>query len=226
MGNSLFKRLFGKKEVRILFMGLDAAGKTTTLYTLKLGEVVTTIPTIGFNVETLHFKNVDITAWDVGGRDKIRPLYRHYYQNTQGLVYVLDSNDTERVNDALDELFTVLKDDELRGIPVLVLANKQDMSGALKPEEIIYKLQDEKCMHDRQWKVFGACAIDSKDNGLYEAFDWFSNELVTNEKNRIASGLLYGADADKKNEKTGENAAKDSKPFYSSFVESLKKMIS
>ncbi|XP_045190713.1 ADP-ribosylation factor 1-like [Mercenaria mercenaria] len=225
MGNSLFKRLFGKKEVRILFMGLDAAGKTTTLYTLKLGEVVTTIPTIGFNVETLHFKNVDITAWDVGGRDKIRPLYRHYYQNTQGLVYVLDSNDTERLNDALEELFTVLKEDELREIPVLVLANKQDLPSALKPEEIIHKLQDEKCMHDRQWKVFGVCAIDKKDNGLYEALDWLSNEMVTKEKNRVASGLLYGADTDKKNEKAGEKSAKDSKPFYTGFVESLKKMI-
>lgn len=96
MGNSLFKRLFGKKEVRILIIGLDAAGKTTTLYTLKLGEVVTTIPTIGLNVETLQFKNLAMTAWDVGGRDKIRPLYRHYYQNTQGLVFVLDSNDRER----------------------------------------------------------------------------------------------------------------------------------
>ena len=97
MGNSLFKRLFGKREVRILFLGLDASGKTTTLYRLKLGEVVTTIPTIGFNVETVDMKNVQLTAWDVGGRDKIRPLYRHYFQNTQGLVFMIDSNDKERL---------------------------------------------------------------------------------------------------------------------------------
>jgi len=68
-----------KKQV-----GLDAAGKTTTLYKLKLGEVVTTIPTIGFNVETVEYKNINFTVWDVGGQDKIRPLWRHYYQNTQG----------------------------------------------------------------------------------------------------------------------------------------------
>lgn len=64
-------------------VGLDAAGKTTILYKLKLGEIVTTIPTIGFNVETVEYKNISFTVWDVGGQDKIRPLWRHYFQNTQ-----------------------------------------------------------------------------------------------------------------------------------------------
>jgi len=67
-------------------VGLDAAGKTTILYKLKLGEIVTTIPTIGFNVETVEYKNISFTVWDVGGQDKIRPLWRHYFQNTQGLI--------------------------------------------------------------------------------------------------------------------------------------------
>jgi len=96
MGNmfaTLFKGLFGKKEMRILMVGLDAAGKTTILYKLKLGEIVTTIPTIGFNVETVEYKNISFTVWDVGGQDKIRPLWRHYFQNTQGLIFVVDSND-------------------------------------------------------------------------------------------------------------------------------------
>ena len=80
---SLFSGLFGTKERRILMVGLDAAGKTTILYKLKLGEIVTTIPTIGFNVETVEYKNISFTVWDVGGQDKIRPLWRHYFQNTQ-----------------------------------------------------------------------------------------------------------------------------------------------
>ncbi|KAA8529590.1 hypothetical protein F0562_034310 [Nyssa sinensis] len=87
----LFSRLFAKKEMRILMVGLDAAGKTTILYKLKLGEIVTTIPTIGFNVETVEYKNISFTVWDVGGQDKIRPLWRHYFQNTQGLIFVVDS---------------------------------------------------------------------------------------------------------------------------------------
>merc|ERR1712174_192300 len=86
------QRLIGKRDCRILMVGLDAAGKTTILYKLKLGEIVTTIPTIGFNVETVEYKNISFTVWDVGGQDKIRPLWRHYYQNTQGLIFVVDSN--------------------------------------------------------------------------------------------------------------------------------------
>merc|ERR1712182_60385 len=95
--SSIWQRMFGKQEMRILMVGLDAAGKTTILYKLKLGEVVTTIPTIGFNVETVEYKNISFTVWDVGGQDKIRPLWRHYYQNTQGLIFVVDSNDRDRI---------------------------------------------------------------------------------------------------------------------------------
>ena len=69
--SKVFGKLFGKKDVRILMVGLDAAGKTTILYKLKLGEIVTTIPTIGFNVETVEYKNISFTVWDVGGQEKI-----------------------------------------------------------------------------------------------------------------------------------------------------------
>lgn len=92
-------------------MGLDAAGKTTILYNLKLGEIVTTIPTIGFNVETVEYKNISFTVWDVGGQDKIRPLWRHYFQNTQGLIYVVDSNDRERIAEAQRELQNMVSHD-------------------------------------------------------------------------------------------------------------------
>jgi len=78
-------------------VGLDAAGKTTILYRLKLGEVVTTIPTLGFNVETVAYKNISFTVWDVGGQDRIRPLWRHYYDDTDGVIYVVDAADRNRV---------------------------------------------------------------------------------------------------------------------------------
>ena len=60
--------------------------------------------TIGFNVETVEYKNISFTVWDVGGQDKIRPLWRHYYQNTQGLIFVVDSSDRERIQESHDEL--------------------------------------------------------------------------------------------------------------------------
>merc|ERR1712186_21963 len=110
----LWQRMLGSKEMRILMLGLDAAGKTTILYKLKLGEVVTTIPTVGFNVETVEYKNINFTVWDVGGQDKIRKLWRYYYQGTQGLIFVVDSNDRDRVQDAREELTKILNDDELR----------------------------------------------------------------------------------------------------------------
>jgi ADP-ribosylation factor 4 len=105
--SSFFYHRHDRKKSWIFFspsVGLDAAGKTTILYKLKLGEIVTTIPTIGFNVETVEYKNICFTVWDVGGQDKIRPLWRHYFQNTQGLIFVVDSNDRERIIEAEKEL--------------------------------------------------------------------------------------------------------------------------
>ncbi|XP_021240088.1 ADP-ribosylation factor 5-like [Numida meleagris] len=121
-------------------VGLDAAGKTTILYKLKLGEIVTTIPTIGFNVETVEYKNICFTVWDVGGQDKIRPLWRHYFQNTQGLIFVVDSNDRERVQESAEELQKMLQEDELRDAVLLVFANKQDMPNAMAVSELTDKL--------------------------------------------------------------------------------------
>ena len=91
---------FSERHAKILMLGLDAAGKTTVLYKLKLNEVVSTIPTIGFNVETVKpGKNVSFTVWDVGGQDKIRPLWRHYFTGTEGLVFVVDSADKTRFSE-------------------------------------------------------------------------------------------------------------------------------
>jgi ADP-ribosylation factor protein 1 len=143
---------------------LDAAGKTTILYKLKLGEVVTTIPTIGFNVETVEYKNISFTVWDVGGQDKIRPLWRHYYQNTQGIIFVVDSNDRERVDDcngadnsAKEELHRMLAEDELRDAIVLVFANKQDLPNAMSVNEVTEKLGLNQ-LRNRQWYIQSTCA--------------------------------------------------------------------
>jgi len=180
--SSIWSRMFGKTEMRILMVGLDAAGKTTILYKLKLGEVVTTIPTIGFNVETVEYKNISFTVWDVGGQDKIRPLWRHYYQNTQGVIFVVDSNDSERIDDsngyehsAKDELHRMLAEDELRDALLLVFANKQDLPKAMKVQEVTERLGLNK-LRNRQWYIQGASAPTG--DGLYEGLDWLSNTLT------------------------------------------------
>lgn len=171
--------LSGHVEKRIVMVGLDAAGKTTILYKLKLGEVVTTIPTIGFNVETVEYKNINFTVWDVGGQDKIRPLWRHYYQNTNGIIFVVDSADRERMpsngqSGSADELSKLLEEDELREAILLVFANKQDLPGAAAVDEVSRALGLNN-LRNRQWFIQGCCATDG--SGLYEGLDWLCNTL-------------------------------------------------
>eukprot|EP01099_Mayorella_cantabrigiensis_P003916 TRINITY_DN293_c0_g2_i1.p1 TRINITY_DN293_c0_g2~~TRINITY_DN293_c0_g2_i1.p1 ORF type:complete len:181 (-),score=40.53 TRINITY_DN293_c0_g2_i1:117-659(-) len=172
--SKLWNLFFLKKDLRILMVGLDAAGKTTILYKLKLGEIVTTIPTIGFNVETVEYKNINFTVWDVGGQDKIRPLWKHYFQNTQGLIFVVDTNDHERVTEARQELEKMLNEDELRESVVLVLANKQDLPNSMRVPELTEKL-GLNLVRNRKWFVQSTCATSG--DGLYEGLDWLSGVL-------------------------------------------------
>ncbi|KAK9336717.1 ADP-ribosylation factor family-domain-containing protein [Lipomyces starkeyi] len=172
--SKLLQGLFGRKEMRILMVGLDAAGKTTILYKLKLGEIVTTIPTIGFNVETVEYKNISFTVWDVGGQDKIRPLWRHYFQNTQGIIFVVDSNDRERMSEAREELQRMLNEDELRDALLLVFANKQDLPNAMNAAEITEKLGLHS-LRQRAWYIQATCATSG--DGLYEGLEWLSTNL-------------------------------------------------
>jgi len=96
----LWQRWNGGTDMRILMVGLDAAGRTRILYELKFWEFGTTIPTIGFNVETAECRNICFAVWDVGGQDKIRPLRLYYSLGTHDLIYILDSSDRDRIEDA------------------------------------------------------------------------------------------------------------------------------
>merc|ERR1739845_40093 len=166
--SKIWERIVSNQEMRILMVGLDAAGKTTILYKLKLGEVVTTIPTVGFNVETVEYKNINFTEWDVGGQDKIRKLWRYYYQNTQGLIFVIDSNDRDRIEDAREELMKMLQEDEMRDAVLLVFANKQDLPDSMTAAEVTEKLGLHN-LRQRQWFIQSACATTG--DGLYEGLD-------------------------------------------------------
>lgn len=172
--SSIFGRLFSKRQMRILMVGLDAAGKTTILYKLKLGEIVTTIPTIGFNVETVEYKNISFTVWDVGGQHKIRNLWRYYYQNTQGLIFVIDASDRNRIKEVIEEFDAAVHSDELRDCIILIFANKQDLPNAMTSSEIVDKMKLNNLRH-RIWHVQSTCAVQG--DGLYEGLDWLSNEL-------------------------------------------------
>eukprot|EP00043_Microstomoeca_roanoka_P001157 m.31183 g.31183 ORF g.31183 m.31183 type:complete len:183 (-) comp10674_c0_seq1:217-765(-) len=170
----LFDWLRADRDVRVVMVGLDAAGKTTILYKMKLGEVITTIPTIGFNVESVQYKSLNMTVWDVGGQTKIRPLWKYYYQNTNAVIYVCDSTDAERFREAKEELHGLLDSDELRDAHLLVYANKQDAPGALKTTEVAEKLGLSN-IRNRPWYIQASSAVNGE--GLYEGMDWLARSL-------------------------------------------------
>ena len=172
--SKLMDKLFDKREARVLMLGLDAAGKTTILFKLKLGEVVQSIPTIGFNVETVEFKKTKFNVWDVGGQDKIRPMWKHYYQNAEALIFVVDSSDRNRVDKARMELHRMLDEEDLKDVILLVFANKQDIA-VMDIKEIIEKL-DLGSIKGRPWHCQGTSALTGQ--GLIEGLTWLDKKLA------------------------------------------------
>ena len=174
---SIFAKLLDSisrtKEMKFLMLGLDAAGKTTILYKLKLGEVVSSVPTIGFNLETVQYKKMKFTVWDIGGQTKIRILWKHYFQGTNALIYVVDSSDRDRFELAREELQSMLSHEELNDAALLVYANKQDL-GVASVAEVSEKLGLH-TIKNRDWYVQGTSALTG--DGLFEGLEWLSKTL-------------------------------------------------
>ncbi|KAJ1945139.1 Arf GTPase arf1, partial [Linderina pennispora] len=140
--STLMPELAGSTKVRVLMFGLDAPGKTSILYRLHTGKFCSTCATIGYNTETVPYNNMQFELWDIGGGDKIRRLWYHYFADMQGVIFVIDSNDRERMSEARDELQRLMNEDVFyeRDIPVLVFANKQDLPNAMAQDEVAEKL--------------------------------------------------------------------------------------
>ena len=124
----------------------------------------------------VEYKNIAFTVWDVGGQDKIRPLWRHYFQNTQGVIFVVDSNDTERFPEAREELQKMLAEEELRDAVLLVFANKQDLPNAKSTADIANALGLPQ-MRGRTWYIMSCCATNG--DGLFEGLDWLAEKLAS-----------------------------------------------
>ncbi|XP_005912878.1 ADP-ribosylation factor-like protein 14 [Astatotilapia calliptera] len=161
-----------KPQVQVLLLGLDNAGKSTLLYKLKHNTSVSTVPTIGFNVEMLEARKnrrkIAITIWDVGGQGNMRDHWPNFYQNAGAIVFVVDSADQERLNEAQRELERTLRNDELRGRPLILLANKQDVDGALNVTEMKDRFNMRKICQERDCFVQPCSA--STGFGVEEAF--------------------------------------------------------
>jgi len=136
---------------------------------LQIGEVVTTIPTIGFNVESVTYKNLNFNVWDLGGQTSIRPYWRCYYANTAAVIFVVDSTDIDRLHTAAEELAAMLNEDELKDASLLVFANKQDQPGAKGAGDISQALRLGE-LRDRNWSIMACSAVDG--SGVNEGMDW------------------------------------------------------
>jgi len=166
-----------KMEMRVVALGLDNAGKTSILFKLKQDEFVSTITTIGFNVETIEHKSMKFTIWDVGGLQKLRPLWRHYYLNTQAVIFVVDSSNKERINEAHEELAKLIAEKRLKDALILVFANKQDVGHSMTVEELSERLGLHKLCCGRSWNILGSDAHSGK--GLHEGLDWMTRQLMS-----------------------------------------------
>nr|CCC91694.1 putative ADP-ribosylation factor [Trypanosoma congolense IL3000] len=162
------------RKIRVLILGLDNAGKTSILYRLHLGSVTSTVPTVGFNLETLNYKNISFEVWDLGGQANIRPFWRCYFTDTDAIIYVVDSTDKDRMGVAKHELYNLLDEDELRGSLLLIFANKQDMVGAASETEVVQQL-GVASLTSRTWTIVKSSA--KTGDGLIEGMDWLSDKL-------------------------------------------------
>ncbi|CAD8197633.1 unnamed protein product [Paramecium pentaurelia] len=171
MGNPFSQFKSSQKPVYIM-IGMDAAGKTTILYKLKLGKIENLIPTIGLNLETIQSKNFDIISWDIGGADKQRILCKPYLKNSKGIIYTFDCSDKERKAEAIFELHQMLLDPLLFGQPLLIYSNKQDLV-KMNSEELAVELKIEK--FSKNWHIQPCCAITGE--GLQEGLKWIEEQL-------------------------------------------------
>ena len=163
------------QETAILILGLDSAGKTAILYSLQLGEAISyTIPTVGFNVEEIEIENLSIKMWDIGGQDKIRALWPHYYQQSHGIVFVVDSNDIDRFDQARDELHAIISHKDNVGKPLLVLANKQDLPNAAGKDVLTQRLHLNS-IKSSDWFIIECSA--TRNQRARMGFEWLSQQL-------------------------------------------------
>ncbi|KAK4477722.1 hypothetical protein RD792_016976 [Penstemon davidsonii] len=178
-----------EKEMRILMVGLDNSGKTTIVMKLNGEDTSIISPTLGFNIKTISYQKYNLNIWDVGGQKTIRSYWRNYFEQTDGLVWVVDSSDLRRLDDCKYELDNLLKQEviiyiwfkfslqRLSGASLLIFANKQDIQGSLSPNEIAKVLNLEAMDKSRHWRIVGCSAYSGE--GLLEGFDWLVQDIAS-----------------------------------------------
>ncbi|CAK8698656.1 unnamed protein product [Clavelina lepadiformis] len=138
---------------------------------MRFNEAGSTTPTVGFNFETVRYKNIDVNIWDTGGQDKIRDLWKHYYEEVDGVLYVVDSTDDQRIDEAKEALHRALRDINLQNAFLCVLANKRDLADkCMSVDDIKNRLQLSTFPENRKWALKEVSALEG--TGLDSVLQW------------------------------------------------------
>lgn len=165
-----------EKEMRLLMLGLDNAGKTTILKKFNGEDIDSISPTLGFNIKTFEHNGFKLNIWDVGGQKSLRSYWRNYFECTDGLIWVVDSADKWRLEDCKAELQSLLLEERLAGATLLVFANKQDLPGALTAEEIKQTLELDK-IKSHHWQILGCSAVTGEK--LLDGINWLIDDIAS-----------------------------------------------
>ncbi|KAL1235970.1 ADP-ribosylation factor-like protein [Trichinella spiralis] len=173
---ALLKRLKATsgRDVRILLLGLDNAGKTTLLKGLVSEDITHVTPTQGFNIKSVVSDGFKLNVWDIGGQRKIRPYWKNYFENADILIYVIDSSDRRRFDETGVELMELLEEEKLTNVPLLIFANKQDLVNAVPASSLAEGLQLH-TIRDRPWQIQPCSAISME--GVKDGMDWICKQV-------------------------------------------------
>eukprot|EP01080_Neovahlkampfia_damariscottae_P004009 gene4009-7265_t len=152
-------------HLKVLILGLEDAGKTVLLYKWKLDDIITTIPTIGFNIETILYKNLCVNFWDVGGNDRIRPFWTSYYVGCHFICFVVDTSDLERKQESIEVFKDVINDNESKNANLILICNKKDIQ-RIQISEIINDFGLE--ILDRKYFIFETSYNEKEQDKLFE----------------------------------------------------------
>ncbi|KAK5640165.1 hypothetical protein RI129_010976 [Pyrocoelia pectoralis] len=205
MGNYCCNRKKEKKKIVLLLVGLDNAGKSVAVKGLAGEPLDTVVPTVGLSVTYLKYNDYTIKVFDLGGGPNIRGIWKRYFVDVHGVIFVVDSSDYYRLDEARDVLNDILSDQKIMGKPILLLANKQDCQDALDELDIVEKLELEPLVNKRRCPTLvETCAAANKsrpDPGIQKGYHWLINFII-----RSYSKLNLRVEQDVKQQKLEEHA--------------------
>lgn len=164
------------KTFQVIMVGLDSAGKTTLAYKIGAKEVGNCSTSLISYYERFVWENLNILCLDLGGSTKTKQIWSYYFKDSNdGIIFVVDSKDEERMGLAKSELIWLLTQDDLKGLPLLLLANKQDLQYAMSVAEVTEKLGLDEIV-DRKWYVQGTSNKDERS--ILNGINWLRKIMV------------------------------------------------